>query len=70
MGLDKVLKNRDRHHQIRRQILRKNEGLILMFENPGGYHFGLLNRSFIISYNQYHQININNMSKHKYALDS
>ena len=30
VGLDKVLKNRDRHHQIRRQILRKNEGLILI----------------------------------------
>ena len=43
---------------------------VCLFENPGGYHFGLLNRSFIISYNQYHQININNMSKHKYALDS
>ena len=29
-GLDKVFKNRDRHHRIRRQILRKNEGLILI----------------------------------------
>ena len=28
-GLDKVLKNRDRRHRVRRQILRKNEGLIL-----------------------------------------
>ena len=27
-GLDKVFKIRDRHHRIRRQILRKNEGLI------------------------------------------
>ena len=30
MGLDKVFENRDRHHRIRRQILRKNEGLILI----------------------------------------
>ena len=29
-GLDKVFRNRDRHHQIRRQILRKNEGIILI----------------------------------------
>ena len=29
-GLDKVLKNRDRHHRIRRHILRQNEGLILI----------------------------------------
>ena len=29
-GLDKVFKIRDRHHRIRRQILRKNEGLILI----------------------------------------
>ena len=28
-GLDKVFKNRDRRHRVRRQILRKNEGLIL-----------------------------------------
>ena len=28
-GLDKVFKNRDRHHRVRSQILRKNEGLIL-----------------------------------------
>ena len=27
-GLDKVFENRDRHHRIRRQILRQNEGLI------------------------------------------
>ena len=27
-GLDKVFKNRDRRHRVRRQILRKNEGLI------------------------------------------
>ena len=29
-GLDKVFKIWDRHHRIRRQILRKNEGLILI----------------------------------------
>ena len=29
-GLDKVFENRDRHHRIRRQILRQNEGLILI----------------------------------------
>ena len=29
-GLDKVFKIRDRHHCIRRQILRKNEGLVLI----------------------------------------
>ena len=29
-GLDKVSKIRDRHRRIRRQILRKNEGLILI----------------------------------------
>ena len=29
-GLDKVFKIRDRHQRIRRQILRKNEGLILI----------------------------------------
>ena len=29
-GLDKVFKIRDRHHRIRRQILRKNEGLIFI----------------------------------------
>ena len=28
-GLDKVFKNRDRRHRVHRQILRKNEGLIL-----------------------------------------
>ena len=28
-GLDKVFKNRDRCHRVRRQILRKNEDLIL-----------------------------------------
>ena len=27
-GLDKVFKIRDRHHRIRRQILRKDEGII------------------------------------------
>ena len=30
VGLDKVFENRDRHHRIRRQILRVNEGLILI----------------------------------------
>ena len=29
-GLDKVFRNQDCHHRIRRQILRKNEGLILI----------------------------------------
>ena len=29
-GLDKVFKIQDRHHRIRRQILRINEGLILI----------------------------------------
>ena len=29
-GLDKVFKIRDRHHRIRRKILRKNEGLIFI----------------------------------------
>ena len=29
-GLDKVFKIRDRHHRIHRQILRQNEGLILI----------------------------------------
>ena len=29
-GLDKVFKIRDRHHRIRRQILRKDEGIILI----------------------------------------
>ena len=29
-GLDKVFENRDRHHRIRRQILRLNDGLILI----------------------------------------
>ena len=29
-GLDKVFKIRDRHHRIRRQILRINEGLIFV----------------------------------------
>ena len=29
-GLDKVLKNRDRHHRIPRQILRTSKGLILI----------------------------------------
>ena len=29
-GLDTVFKIRDRHHRIRPQILRKNEGLILI----------------------------------------
>ena len=29
-GLDKVFKIRDGHHRIRRQISRKNEGLILI----------------------------------------
>ena len=27
VGLDKVFENRNRHHRIRRQILRKYEGL-------------------------------------------
>ena len=30
VGLDKVFENRDRHHRIRRQILRLNGGLILI----------------------------------------
>ena len=30
VGLDKVFENRDRHHRFRRQILRLNEGLILI----------------------------------------
>ena len=30
-GLDKVFKIWDRHHRIRRQILRKNEGLYFDF---------------------------------------
>ena len=30
--LDNVLKIRDRHHRIRRQILRKNEGLIFILD--------------------------------------
>ena len=29
-GLDKVFKIRDHHHRIHRQILRPNEGLILI----------------------------------------
>ena len=29
-GLDNVFKIRDRHHRIRRKILRKNEGLIFI----------------------------------------
>ena len=29
-GLDNDFKIRDRHHRIRRQILRKNEGLIFI----------------------------------------
>ena len=29
-GLDKVFENRDRHHRVRRQILRRNEGLIFL----------------------------------------
>ena len=29
-GLDKVFKIRDHHHRIHRQILRQNEGLILI----------------------------------------
>ena len=29
-GLDRVFKIRDRHHRIRRQILRKNEGIIFI----------------------------------------
>ena len=29
-GLDEVFNIRDRHHRIRRQILRENEGLILI----------------------------------------
>ena len=30
VGLDNVFKIRDCHHRVRRQILRKNEGLILI----------------------------------------
>ena len=35
-GLDKVFENRDRHHRIRRQILRQNEGLILILAQRSG----------------------------------
>ena len=31
-GLDKVFKIRNRHHRIRRQILRKNKGLYLFYK--------------------------------------
>ena len=37
-GLDKVLKIRDRHHWIRHQILRKNEGLIFILGGGGQAH--------------------------------
>ena len=30
VGLDQIFENWDRHHRIRRQILRLNEGLILI----------------------------------------
>ena len=35
-GVDKVFKIWDRHHRIRRQILRKNEGLIFILAQRGG----------------------------------
>ena len=38
-GLDKVFKIRDRHHRIRRKILRKNEGILLLIKRGHIYIF-------------------------------
>ena len=38
-GLDKVFENWDRHHRIRRQILRKNDGLILILAQSWKFSF-------------------------------
>ena len=65
-GLDKVFKIRDRHHRIHRQILRQNEGLILIlaqslkfsFFGPYGVnkgHLGGLDKVFKIR-DRHHRI--------------
>ena len=38
-GLDKVFEIWDRHHRIRRQILRKNEGIIFILAQSCKFSF-------------------------------
>ena len=38
-GLDNFFKIRDRHHRIRRKILRKNEGLIFILAQSWKFSF-------------------------------
>ena len=38
-GPNKVFKIRDRHHRIRRQILRQNEGIILILAQSRKFSF-------------------------------
>ena len=44
-GLNKAFKVRDRHHPIRRQILRKIEGLTFLLLKVENFHFFALEAS-------------------------